>query len=155
MRTSEGRRGLVGSADELAWVIRRANQMVADAVTNGAAATTEGNEAVAFLRNMVEKLKGSKAYAGQQLGNITSAMDLLMPSVAGGRASEHLYIAYNRLNFAREKVQNYYNGLQYRIENFERMTALLQEHVNFTVDEAAAPLLEATQHLTEYESGIL
>lgn len=143
----------MASGDELRSTIRQARDLVTEAVANGAGSVSEANRAIRQMYQAIDLLEGSRVYAGQQLGNLNDAVNLLMLEVLQSNNS-NAHAAFNRIDEARHKVEQYYNTMSNRIDTLKRMTQIAEKYMLDTVDSAALPLQKAVESLENWERTV-
>lgn len=98
------------SAYEQRQQIDNALALANDAVANGAGAWAEVNEALTLLNKAMEKLNGSRAFALQEIGNLSDMIRILQFSTVGTNSVDGLQALAN-LESARSDLTNYANRI--------------------------------------------
>lgn len=121
-------------------------------VGNGAAAMTEVNEAAALLRIVVDKLKGSRTFALQELEQL----------IAVAAMSERLFQDSNSIDImgavidfkqAAQDVEDYSNRVHFTIQKLEQVLEVLTKHRrDQELDASGIRLQKGVKHIQNYRN---
>ena len=119
-----------------------------DFVANGSGAENDVNDAINSLYVSIDKLKGARAYAGQQL-NALLAMRDQFELILNDHFNADLINAQGKVTQAIEDVQGFLNRVEYQINNIEKAAKIIRMHLEPLIGTPTNVTLEEVHHIID------
>ena len=137
------------AADETKFALLRAERIIEEVRVDNKTALEIGDETLAALNGVIEKLNDSYALAQQQMSNLLPAIDLVGSIVAHSQNAE-VQKAWGMLQQAYEYLERYSNALMYRIKETEDNIRLIKKILDDELDPSGMSMQVAMLDLEAY-----
>lgn len=115
-------------ADEVRGVIAEWRESMRHAVSDGAGAHSDAQEAIDKIDQAIDDLKNSRIFAIQQLGHLTDLEHQLRRILGVGYVTADLINAQGLLAKTVNMTETHVNTVKYQIQELEKRRNLIQYH---------------------------